>query len=134
MSRDMRSTYPLCGAKRRNGEPCRLFAGQSTDHLGIGKCFLHGGRSPNHMKHAAKVEAERRMAKLGEAVDIAPAEALLATLRLSAGHLAYLRSELAEGRSGSPYEEGVLLAMYGSELDRVARIARSCLDAGITQP
>ena len=34
-----------CGAKTRAGTPCKQKAGWGTDHVGIGKCKLHGGRS-----------------------------------------------------------------------------------------
>jgi hypothetical protein len=40
---------PKCGAKTRKGHPCTHGAGQKTDHVGQGKCWLHGGRSP--VKH-----------------------------------------------------------------------------------
>lgn len=43
---------PRCGAKRRGTEPpehCRNRAGFKTDHVGIGKCHLHGGATP--VKH-----------------------------------------------------------------------------------
>jgi uncharacterized protein YutE (UPF0331/DUF86 family) len=35
-----------CGATNRNGEPCGLPAGWGTDHVGEGRCKLHGGQSP----------------------------------------------------------------------------------------
>jgi hypothetical protein len=36
----------LCGAtKKASGEPCGQHAGANTDHLGKGKCWLHGGRA-----------------------------------------------------------------------------------------
>lgn len=38
-----------CNAKTRGGSPCRLKAGQRTDHPGVGRCWLHGGRVP--VKH-----------------------------------------------------------------------------------
>src|SRR4051812_22397185 len=94
MTRDDRSTYTLCGAKRRNGEPCRLFAGQGTNHKGVGRCRLHGGATRNHTKHAAKVEAERRLMRFGEPLEVDPVEAMLTMLRLAAGHVAYLRQQL----------------------------------------
>lgn len=34
-----------CGATNRNGDPCGLRAGWGTDHVGEGKCKLHGGAS-----------------------------------------------------------------------------------------
>lgn len=36
---------PFCGAKKRDGSTCRQTAGQGTDHVGTGKCWLHGGAS-----------------------------------------------------------------------------------------
>ena len=34
-----------CGAKTRAGTPCQLLAGWGTDHVGTGRCKLHGGSS-----------------------------------------------------------------------------------------
>lgn len=34
-----------CGAKTRGGAKCKNPAGQGTDHVGTGKCRLHGGAS-----------------------------------------------------------------------------------------
>lgn len=42
---------PLCGAKTRAGTPCRRPAGWGTDHVGEGRCKLHGGRSPRGFLH-----------------------------------------------------------------------------------
>src|SRR4051794_2422133 len=50
-------TGALCGAQRRNGDPCRRPAGWGTQHAGYGACKLHGGSTPNGHVHAAKLEA-----------------------------------------------------------------------------
>jgi len=42
---------PLCGAKTRAGTPCRRPAGWGTDHVGEGRCKLHGGRSLRAFLH-----------------------------------------------------------------------------------
>lgn len=42
---------PLCGAKTRAGTPCRRPAGWGTDHVGEGRCKLHGGRSLRGFLH-----------------------------------------------------------------------------------
>lgn len=34
-----------CGAKTRSGTPCTQRAGWGTDHPGVGRCKLHGGKS-----------------------------------------------------------------------------------------
>jgi len=46
-----------CGAKTRKGDKCQNQAGQGTDHIGTGKCRLHGGASkgaPKGNKNAQK--------------------------------------------------------------------------------
>ena len=50
----------ICGAKTRAGTPCQQKAGWGTDHVGKGKCKLHGGASKgapkgnkNSRKHGA---------------------------------------------------------------------------------
>lgn len=35
----------VCGAKTRSGSPCQQVAGWGTDHVGTGRCKLHGGAS-----------------------------------------------------------------------------------------
>jgi uncharacterized protein YjcR len=47
----------ICGAKTRKGTPCKNPAGFRTNHLGEGKCYLHGGLStgpPKKNKNAEK--------------------------------------------------------------------------------
>lgn len=47
----------MCGAKTRKGTPCKNPAGFRTDHLGEGRCYLHGGLStgpPKRNKNALK--------------------------------------------------------------------------------
>ena len=43
------SDKPKCGAKTRAGTPCSYMAGYKTDHPGVGRCYLHGGRA--RIKH-----------------------------------------------------------------------------------
>lgn len=38
-------SYPICGARNRMGKPCTNKAGKGTDHLGEGRCKMHGGRN-----------------------------------------------------------------------------------------
>ena len=35
-----------CGAKTKSGKACRHPAGFRTDHVGQGRCWLHGGATP----------------------------------------------------------------------------------------
>jgi len=46
---------PICGAKNRAGDPCHRPAGWGTDHVGYGRCKLHGGKSKGaKVKHGIK--------------------------------------------------------------------------------
>lgn len=37
--------YKICGAKTKRGTPCKRPAGWGTNHVGEGRCKLHGGAS-----------------------------------------------------------------------------------------
>ena len=37
--------YAICGARTGAGKPCANRAGKDTDHYGIGRCKLHGGKN-----------------------------------------------------------------------------------------
>jgi len=139
---EQRNRHALCGAKRRHSEEtCRLFAGQGTSHPGVGRCKLHGGNTQTHKKHAVKESARKESdkahamlaARFGELVPVEPTEALLTILHLSFGHLCWLRSELAHMPSKTTFEGQVFLRMYDDERDRVARISKAALDAGVQE-
>lgn len=57
----------ICGAKKKQGEGfCTQRAGWGTDHVGDGRCKLHGGRNP--IKHGRYSTVNRtRLGKLVEA-------------------------------------------------------------------
>jgi hypothetical protein len=131
MTSERRSDYPLCGAKKKNGEECRAFAGQGTDHRGVGRCKYHGGSTPSHQTAAAKAEAERRMVTMGAPLDVTPAAALKGVLRATAGHVAWLAAEVANLDSLDTPDAARLNKLYAEERDRLARTAAACLTAGI---
>src|SRR3954452_20143301 len=106
---------PLCGASKKDGSQCRAFAGQGTDHLGVGPCKYHGGSTTSHKKHAVVLEAKQRMVKLGHPVQaIAPGQALLGLLRASAGHVVWISEEIQALEDLGTHEAEVLLRMYDS--------------------
>lgn len=45
MAKQPHDNINICDAKTRAGTPCKLPAGWGTDHLGSGRCKLHGGKS-----------------------------------------------------------------------------------------
>jgi hypothetical protein len=126
-----RDHHSLCGAKKKNGELCRAFAGQGTDHFGVGRCKFHLGNTKTHNQNAVVKEAQRRAVKLGMPIEIAPHEALLMVLYIASGAVAWLREEVAALDDMSSFESRVLIELYGQERDRVAKIAKAALDTGV---
>jgi hypothetical protein len=127
----------LCGAKKKNGEPCRAFAGQGTEHAGVGRCRWHLGNTEAHRKHAVKLKAEQEVQKargvFGQKIPVEPTEAMLSVLHLSAGQLAWLHDELAEQEDKRSFDGQVLMRLWNDERDRVARISKAALDAGVAE-
>lgn len=132
-TQEQRERHALCGARKKNGENCRAFAGQGTSHLGIGSCKFHGGSTRTHNVNAVVQEAQRRMVKFGDPIEVHPAEALLAMLHLSSGHVAWLRQEIAALHDLGAVEAQVITNLYADERDRVTRVAKACLDAGVAE-
>src|SRR3954453_704158 len=118
---DQRRKFPLCGARRRQGGgTCAHYAGMRTDHPGTGYCWLHTGRTENGNKHAAKAEAKRRAVEFGALIDLEPGQALLLSVKLSAGQIAYYRS-LLNNADIDPFERRILTSQYDGERDRLVR-------------
>jgi len=130
---EQRDLRQLCGAKKKNGELCRAFAGQGTEHPGVGRCKFHLGATKTHRTHAVKQEAQRRSIEFGQPLPVEPTEALLGVLHLSAGHLSWVRDELAATDDKRSFDAQVLLRLWNDERDRVARIAKAALDAGVQE-
>lgn len=134
-TKKQRDGMRLCGAKKKSGEKCRAFAGQGTDHPGVGRCKYHFGNAPAHKKHAAKLEAQEMaaqyVAQFGEAHEVDPATALLGVLHLSAGHLNWIRTELASLADKDSLKGEALMRLWDEERDRIARISKMALDVGV---
>ncbi len=150
-----------CGARRRSddrngdgvrGQPCRKPAGWGTDHNGIGRCKLHGGLGPGARQQAERIAVERRarvaLQRLGQSIDIEPAEALLNLVGQAAANVAYLADEVGglpsltavphvTTRTGDVIEGEeyvrALVRLYNEERDRLARTAKAALGAGIAE-
>jgi hypothetical protein len=133
-----RSRLPLGEGVGTRPVPC---VGLGTPHLGVGNCKFHLGNAPNMMKNAVKLKAEQEVAKarieFGEKIPVHPAEALLTTLQISAGQMVWLQQQLeglADGDEGKGSFDGqVLMRMWGEERDRVARISKVALRAGVQE-
>lgn len=79
----------FCGARRRQGvegATCRRPAGWGTEHVGIGRCKMHGGATPTHVVAASTALARRVAALFGvPRDDVNPIDGLLEELQRSAG-------------------------------------------------
>lgn len=70
---------PRCGSRTRAGGKCQQNRGHRTDHPGLGKCWLHGGRTPNGRKSAQTEAAGIAVVKLGLPLGTGDPFALLET-------------------------------------------------------
>jgi hypothetical protein len=135
LTSEERSTWPLCSAKKRNGELCRAFAGQGTDHPGIGRCKFHLGNTKNHRQQAVVIEAQRRVVQFGEPYGLEPVEALIWMVQLSAGHVRYLAEELSsmDEEERETLSAQIATRLWNEERDRLARISKAALDSGVQE-
>lgn len=88
-----------CGADTRDDGTCTYDAGFRTDHPGFGRCWLHGGNSPNARKSGAVQLATFRAMKvldLTDPADIDPHEAILKCIRISNALVDYATLMIAE--------------------------------------
>lgn len=130
-----------CGAHGKRGAgPCRQARGARTDHPGVGNCWLHGGRTPNGQAAATREAATNALEKLGVPIEADPQQALLSQVWEAMGNVAFLRARvqsLGTVVSGADHlgdhRPHVLVAMYNEERDRLARICRMAIEAGIAE-
>jgi hypothetical protein len=135
------------------GRPCHRPAGWGTDHAGYGRCKLHGGKTPTHLKAAQRQQAEQAVAALGLPREVEPHRALLEAVHRAAGHVAWLgevvgeleRNAVVHGitRSvqlpdGSRTVEAraainVWVKLYQDWHDRLVRVAKLAIDAGVAE-
>jgi hypothetical protein len=141
-----------CGANTKRGAVCNQPAGWGTPY-GHGRCKLHGGATPTHVRAAQRREAERAVAVLGLPREVDPATALLEEVHRSAGHVAWLAEVLGQlhhqqvvhgevrtvpGPDGPrTVEAGAVLnpwvKLYQEERDRLVRVAKAAIDTGVEE-
>lgn len=127
----------LCNAKKKSGDICLLAAGWGTPHPGLGRCKFHGGMSPNHLKAAARQEMKHL---LGFEMEMAPIDALMWCIRITAGEVHWLSVKLTQ----TPQSEWLESTIMGKQLnlwarqrhlaiDRLAKYSKWAIDAGIAE-
>lgn len=86
-----------CGAKTRSGGTCKQVAGARTHHTGEGRCWLHGGASPQAEVAGVVQLARREALVMGQPMDdLSPEEALLECIRITGGEVRYASERMAE--------------------------------------
>lgn len=127
-----------CNAKTRSGTPCAKSAGAGTDHLGVGRCRLHGGAAPA-LQLAGVVElARREVAVMGQPLNIEPHEAILECIRVTAGEVQYASEQIAM------LDDPLVDTMFGQQLhawitvrqramDRLVMYSATALKAGVEE-
>lgn len=85
-----------CGAKTRSGGPCRHEAGWGTQHVGVGRCKLHGGAEPHAQVNGMVLLARREQQVMGAPLPITPEDAILECIRIAAGEVRYASDRIAE--------------------------------------
>lgn len=118
-------------------ERCKRPAGYRTDHEGVGLCYVCRGTQGAGRAKGAILMA---MAYADEMVGVTPWEALLSQLRLLANQVSWLRqrvyeAEAAYGPGGlKPGGEGFdWVLMLEQRGERLAKVAKLCIDAGIAE-
>lgn len=141
-----------CEAKTRSGGKCKRPAGWGTDHVGAGRCKLHGGATPNGKKAAQREQATEAVAFYGLAREIDPHAALLEELHRTAGHVAWLgdliqSGELSKEQNPTGRKRAVKLdqstlggdiasvwvQLYHEERKHFAAVAKTCISVGIEE-
>jgi hypothetical protein len=108
-----------------NAHACKMWAGQGTDHPGVGNCKVHLG-SVRTGRKSAKMEAARRALKaLGIPVAGSPIEVMQAAVDGAYGVLIAARDLLVNAGDG---EVEIYLRQYLDALERTARIAKPAAD------
>lgn len=151
---------PRCGAKTRKGTPCAKEAGWGTEHLGVGRCKLHGGAEPHAQVNGMVLLARREMGVMGMPLSIEPQDAILECIRITAGAVAYAServfeleqasavgptlwsrvttveseegSETTETREGPP-AVNIWIAVRDQEMDRLVQYSAAALKAGVQE-
>lgn len=139
-----------CRAKTRNGGTCKQPAGHGTTHVGVGRCKLHGGASPQ-AERGGRAELERRRAAIAVSTyglprDVSPHQALEEELHRTAGHVAWLslvvqdleKEDLWQRVGGGEYSDAeakasIWVKLYAEERAHLTRVAKTCADVGIDE-
>lgn len=115
--------------------------------MGFGRCRLHGGNTPNHVKSAQNQQARAAVEKYALSRAIDPHEALIEELNRTAGWVAFLNDRVQEldsadsmrtrkgGGNGAIPEETphLWIQMLKDERAHFVHVAKTCIAVGIEE-
>lgn len=140
-TRDARAASPKCGAKTRAGGTCLQGKGWGTKTPGIGRCKLHGGRSPNGQKAAQRELVEQTIAKLGVPRGTGdPFQLLEAAVQHAHGHLEAAAQVVRDAATpaadptakvASTLTLEVALGVYEQAIRDASRTGKAAVDADV---
>lgn len=142
-----------CRARRRAGRGyCGREAGWGTDHLGEGRCKLHGGTLPAHRVHLEGQRAIAAVRTFGLAQNVEPQQALLDELSRTHAIVGFWEGKVQEleddqlvgpiggqgvneaGVEFHPRSEAhIYVRLHQQEREHLIRVAKACVDAGIAE-
>lgn len=101
---------------------------------------------PNHIKHAAAVQAQRTVAEFAAPISVEPTEAMLGVLAIRWGMVHFLTGIIADMESTDELKQlsigagrekferpAVWVEMLDNALRECARVAKACADMGIDE-
>lgn len=127
-----------CGARsKRTGQPCLQHRGQRTEHPRVGRCWLHGGRTPNGRQYARREAAENALRTLQIEASVDPIESLFEAVRVAAWRELGLRL-MVQGRHRlinmdhlGDQRPDVISTMHHEALELRAKVAKMAVEAGL---
>lgn len=104
-------------------------------------CRFHGGASPQVRRKAAERLADeaavKAMRRFGEPIDTSPTEALLDTVRWTAGYVAWLREKVGGAADDDALAVGtdpsVWVRLLGDWSDKLVRVCAEAIRANIDE-
>ncbi len=116
--------FGQCGSKTKSGKLCDKQSGWGTNHVGVGRCKLHGGNTPLAIQSGLTWLAKRECRVMGIPLDIEPHDALLQCISIAAGEVQYASFRIAE------LDESDEVGAVVSTLYRPKKLAKGAEDEG----
>lgn len=126
-----RNAIMRCKRPKRGGVgECRMPAGEGTKHQGFGPCRIHG-LAREHRAWELALDVAREL-------NVSPWEALLKSVRLSAGRVAWVDEQLREATLRNDGEESAAevrmwLKESREERKHMAQVSKAAIDAGVAE-